>query len=537
MRRRTLLTTGSAATLSAGALPFLKFLPAHAAPTGTVVVAFGETINSLDLHRSGTNRPSYQVAVNCYDRLIRFGTNVAPDGTLVYDYHKLEGELAESWEVAPDGLTITFKLKTATFQDGTPVTAEDVKWSFDRAVSVGGFPTTQMKAGGLIKPDQFEAVDTKTFRVKLLHPSKLSLPDLAVPVPFVLNSKLVLKHATKKDPWGTEFVHRNTVGSGAFSVARWDPGQQLIYVRNDHWAGGPLPGAKRVVIREVPSDATRRALVERGDVHLAFDIPAKDAEEMSKNPKVKVASDKIDNSLYVLCPNLIFEPFKDRRVRQAVAWALPYKQIFSQAAYSRGVKMWGGTETTPSTIAWPQPFPYAHDPDKAKALLAQTKYKDGFSVPLSFDIGTSDWAEPAALLIQEALTRIGIKVTLDRIPGANWRTVALVDKKLPLLIENFGGWLNTPDYYFYWAYLKGSLFNASNYDNPEVAELVGKTLNMAEDDPQYAPLIKRLIAIGFADVPRIPLWQPTLNSAMSPKLRGYSFWFHRQIDARTYGLA
>jgi peptide/nickel transport system substrate-binding protein len=156
---------------------------------------------------------------------------------------------------------------------------------------------------------------------------------------------------------------------------------------------------------------------------------------------------------------------------------------------------------------------------------------------LSFDIGTSDWADPAALLIQEALGKIGIKCTIDRIPGANWRTVALVDKKLPLLIDNFGGWLNTPDYYFYWCYLKGSLFNASNYDNPEIAELVGKSLNMAESDPAYAPMIKRMIAIGFDDVPRIPLWQPALSSAMVPKLHGYSFWFHRQVDARTYKLA
>src|SRR5271165_5653222 len=206
MRRRSLLTAGTAATLGAGMLPFLKFLPASAAPADTVVVAFGETINSLDLHRSGTNRPSYQVAVNCYDRLLRFGTNTAPDGTLV--------------------------------------TADDVKWSFDRAVSVGGFPTTQMKAGGLEKPEQFEAVDAKTFRVKLLRASKLTLPDLAVPVPFVINSKLVKQHLTDKDPWGTEYLHRTPAGSGAFKVERWDPGSQLIYTRNDAWEGGPLPGAR-----------------------------------------------------------------------------------------------------------------------------------------------------------------------------------------------------------------------------------------------------------------------------------------------------
>jgi len=434
-------------------------------------------------------------------------------------------------------MSITFTLKSATFWDGTPVTADDVKWSFDRAVSVGGFPTSQMRAGGLEKPEQFEVVDARTFRVKLLRKSKLTLPDLAMPVPIVINSKLVKQHLIDNDPWGTEYLHRTPAGSGAFKVERWDPGSELIYIRNDAWKGGPLPGVRRVVIREVPSQATRRALIERGDVHLSFDIPSKDAEEMSKNQKVKVVSNSIDNTLYVLCPNLIFEPFKDKSVRQAIAWALPYDQIFAQAAYNRGVKMWGGTATAPSTIAWPQAFPYKYDPDKAKALLAQTAYRDGFEVPLSFDVGTADWGDPAALLIQEALGRIGIKCTIDRIPGANWRTVALVEKKLPLLIDNFGGWLNTPDYYFYWAYLKGSLFNASNYDNPEMADLVGKTLNMDESDPSYAPMIKRMIAIGFEDVPRIPLWQPTLNSAMVPRLQGYSFWFHRQVDARTYKLA
>ena len=220
MRRRSLLTGGTAATIGTGMLPFLKFLPARAAPADTVVVAFGETINSLDLHRSGTNRPSYQVAVNCYDRLIRFRTNTAPDGTLVYDYHKLEGELAQTWAVAPDGMSITFTLKSATFWDGTPVTADDVKWSFDRAVSVGGFPTSQMKAGGLEKPEQFEVVDATTFRVKLLRKSKLTLPDLAVPVPIVINSKLVKQHLTDKDPWGTEYLHRTPAGSGAFKVER-----------------------------------------------------------------------------------------------------------------------------------------------------------------------------------------------------------------------------------------------------------------------------------------------------------------------------
>ncbi|MEL6311207.1 MAG: ABC transporter substrate-binding protein, partial [Pseudomonadota bacterium] len=159
--RRDFLKMGMA---GASVLPFLKALPAGAAGSDTIVVVTGQTINSLDLHRSGTSRASYQVGVNCYDRLLSFGTKEAIGGGFSYDYSVIEPELAESWETSDDGLTLTFKLKpNAKFWDGRKVTAEDVKWSFDRAVSVGGFPSVQMKAGGLVRPEQFVAVDEETF--------------------------------------------------------------------------------------------------------------------------------------------------------------------------------------------------------------------------------------------------------------------------------------------------------------------------------------------------------------------------------------
>jgi peptide/nickel transport system substrate-binding protein len=534
MHRRQFIAGLGAAAAGPQMLPFLKSSAAWAqAPVDTLVVAVGTTINSLDLHRVGTNRPSYQMTINCYDRLLTFDTKTNAEGAIVYDYTKVKGELAESWEIAPDGMSATFKLKpAATFWDGSPVTATDVKWSFDRAVSLGGFPTVQMKAGGLEKPEQFEVVDDRTFRIKFLRKSKLTIPDLAVPVPFILSATVGKSKATDKDPWATEHFHRNPMGSGAYKVERWDPGQQIVYARNDKWVGGPLPAYKRVIIREIPAQATRRALVERGDVHLAFEVPAKDAKEMKEKATAKVIGAPIDNCLHVLCTNLTFEPFKDKRVRQAIAYALPYQQILDQAAYGRGAKMWGGPSFEPETIAWPQPFPYATDIDKAKSLLAQTPFKDGFEVPLSFDLGTAEWGEPTALLIQEGLAKIGIRTKIDKIPGANWRTVALVEKKLPLHLENFGGWLNTPCYYFFWAYIKGALFNSSNYDDAEMKNLVDETLHIDAADPAYAPKIKRMIAKAFDEVPRIPLWQPYLDSAMAKDLDGYSSWFHRQPDVR-----
>lgn len=520
--------------MGAGVLPFLRSLPASAAPDGTVVVAMGQTINSLDIHRKGTNRPSYQVAVNVYDRLISFGTKETPDGGLSYDYQVLEPEVAESWELTEDGKSLIFKLRPdGKFQDGSPITAADVKWSFDRAVSLGGFPAVQMKAGSLESPDQFEAVDDLTFKINLIRASKLTLPDLAVPVPMIINSKVALENATDDDPWATEYLHTNPAGSGAFKVARWDPGQQLVYEANEAYTSGPVPAVKRVIVREVPAQATRRALLERGDIQVSFNMPNKDAQELTGKEGITINSTPIENAIYCLNPNLSFEPFKDKRVRQAIAWSVPYEDIFQTAAYGRGRKMWGGPAKTPEDIAWPQPFPYTTDLDKAKALLEEAGYKEGFEVPLSISLSQTDWMEPTALLVQENLAKIGIKATIEKIPGANWRTASLVEKRLPLHLETFGGWLNYPCYYFFWAYLEGHLFNSSNYRNEEIETLTGETLHMLPDDPDYAPKIKRMIEIAWDEVPRIALFQPALNVG-TRNVSNYEYWFHRQLDARPF---
>lgn len=529
-RRKFLKTLGIAS--GAAMLPFLRYLPAEAAGRDdTLVVITGDGINSLDLHRKGTNRPSYQITVNVYDRLVRFGVKTLPDGTLSYDSTKIVPEVAESWTLVDGGKSLLFKISPkAKFWDGSQVTAHDVKWSFDRAVTLGGFAGVQMKAGSMTKPEQFVVVDDMTFRVDLPKPSKLALPDLAVPIPFIINSKEAKAHATAEDPWATEYLHKTPAGSGPYKVARWDPGQQFVYERNDAWALGPKPGIKRVIVREVPSAATRRALIERGDADLYMDLPPRDAKELMASKTLKIEGAPIDNCLHVLGLNVAIKPFDDVRVRQAIAFAVPYKEIIAAAAYGRGKPMFGGKLAAPSTIEWPQPFPYDTDLAKAKALLAEAGFPNGFESTLSFNLGLADWQEPTALLIQESLAKIGVKVTIDKIPGANWRTAALVEKRLPMHLENFGGWLNYPDYYFFWAYQKDHLFNSSNYANPEIETLVDATLDMPVEDPQYAVNIKRMIAIAFTDVPRIPLYQPYLDAAMQKPVKGYVAWYHRQLD-------
>src|SRR5712664_420163 len=205
MKRRDFLKSVSG--LAAGAM-----VPAPAIWSAAKADARSETLlivseggpNNLDIHGIGTNVPGYEVSWNCYDRQISHEMKSGPGGVPYYDRDKFKPELAEDMNVGD--ISVTFKLKkNAKFHDGTQVTAKDVKWSLDRAVSVGGFPTFQMSAGSLTKPEQFVVVDDNTFRVDFLRADKLTIPDIGVPVPVIMNSELCKKHATTADPWAMEW--------------------------------------------------------------------------------------------------------------------------------------------------------------------------------------------------------------------------------------------------------------------------------------------------------------------------------------------
>src|SRR6266581_6103065 len=194
MKRRDFLKSMSAAAGSALPAAPAVFSPAKAQSRQETLLIVSESgPNNIDIHGVGTNVPGYEVSWNCYDRLISHEMKTV-NGTPYYDRDKFKMELADDMSIGD--MSVTFRLKRkATFQDGTPVTAKDVKWSLDRAVTVGGFPTFQMGAGSLTKPEQFVVVDEHTVRIDFLKPDRLTIPDLAVIVPAIYNSELVKKNA------------------------------------------------------------------------------------------------------------------------------------------------------------------------------------------------------------------------------------------------------------------------------------------------------------------------------------------------------
>mgnify|MGYP001794280425 CR=1 FL=1 len=265
-------------------------------PSVLTVVQGGGFPNGLDLHQVGTNRPAYGISWALYDRLVTFGNKTLSDGTLSYDYTVIEPELAESWTVADDGLSVTFKLRPdTTFHDGTPVTAKDVKWSYDRAVSVGGFPSFQMKASALENTEQFEIVDDATFKVNFLRDDKLTLMDMAVPIPAIMNSAMIEPNVTEEDPWGLEWANANPAGGGAYMLDTFAPEERVVLVRNDGWKPGPAPQIENIIWLNVPEAGNRRALLEKGDVDINYEVSEKDNSELKADGSYTIDSTTIEN--------------------------------------------------------------------------------------------------------------------------------------------------------------------------------------------------------------------------------------------------
>ena len=534
MKRREFLKSATALAASTAVAGPAIFSPAKAQSRAETLLIVSESgPNNLDIHGVGTNVPGYEVSWNCYDRLISHEMKTV-DGKPYYDKNKFKMELADDMKL--DDMSVTFKLKKkATFQDGTPVTAKDVKWSLDRAVSIKGFPTFQMAAGSLTKPEQFVVVDDNTFRVDFARKDRLTIPDLAVIVPCIVNSELVKKHATEQDPWGLEYTKQNTAGSGAYKVASWVAGTEVVLERNDAWVGGPLPKTKKIIWRIVPSAGNRRALLERGDADISYDLPNKDFVELKADGKLSIISTPYSNGIQYIGMNVKNPPFDNLKVRQAVAYAIPYQKIMDAVLFGLAKPMFGAPANAATQVAWPQPHKFNTDIAKAKALMAEAGVPNGFETTISFDLGFAGVNEPLCVLVQESLAQIGIKCTINKIPGANWRT-ELNKKVMPLYTNVFSGWLDYPEYFFIWCYHgKNSIFNTMSYQSKETDAFIDGAVTAAAsgDKATYDKDVIGMVDQVFADMPRIPLYQPYVNVAMQKNVSGYQYWFHRRLDYRT----
>ena len=144
-------------------------------------------------------------------------------------------------------------------------------------------------------------------------------------------------------------------------------------------------------------------------------------------------------------------------------------------------------------------------------------------------------SEPIATLIQESLAEIGIKLTISKVPGANWRS-EMAKKSMPMMVNFFSGWLDYPEYFFFWCYSgQNAIFNTPSYVNKDMDAFIDGAYAAAAigDKEKYATDVKGFISKAYDEVPRVPMFQPFLNVATQKNISGYSYWFHRQVDYRS----
>jgi len=513
----------------------LASLPASAQTRAeTIRFVTGGNVNTLDPTMLGSTRESFTIGMSTYDRLVSFGKKKQGDNW-VFDLEKIRGELAERWTVSPDGLKITFYLrKDAKFQDGTPVTAEDVKWSLDRAVTAKSLGAAQLLTGSMTSADQFKIIDPTTIEVTLPKADRLALSNLATVYPIIINSKLAKQHATAEDPWAQGWLKEHTAGSGAYVVESFKPGEQIVLKRNDAWnrsADGKPAAFKRVIAQTIPEAATRANLVERGDADLAIDLQANDAASLAGKGKVKVISTPQYNAVSFISFNTQMKPFDNVKVRQAIAYALPYDDMFKAALFGRGKPLFNATwKDGPPSADFPIAQPVKLDLAKAKALLAEAGMPNGFETTFSFNLGQANIAEPMAALIKESLAKINIKVDIQKLPDAQMSTL-INEKKAPFFTENIVAWLPSNDYFYRNFYTGNQRWNYSSLNDPKLVEIAEKA-RFESDPAKYATYAKQLNAIAFDLMPQIPIWQASQDAVMVTSLDGYVYQFHRQVDFR-----
>lgn len=431
----------------------------------------------------------------------------------------LKGKLAESWELAPDGRKATFKLREGVKSNwGNPFTAKDVKWTWDRKFNLKGQGLFQTAVLGLHKPDQIRIEGDHAVSFNLEKPNPLLLKQQCNLANPIYDSVKLKQAGGPDDPWGVQFLKNDSAGFGPYKLAQIVRGQQAVFqARDDYWDEKPF--MRTVVMREVPSSASRLSLLQGGAVDIAQFLQPR--EYMSLSGSHALAVDMVNASYMIwLELNTKIKPFGDVNVRRAINYAIPHDDIVKTVYYGQADKL-----TAPMPYIYPmadsQFFDYDLNLDKAKQLLKDAGLADGFSSTISYNSG-DPVQEPIALILQTSLRRIGVNVQLEKLPaGVFYENVTKRQK--PLIFYLDSPWTPDPGYSTFLYFDDKSYVDYSNYSNPKVNELIASGLQTLDDTVRkttYTEVQKILMneaPWGFLAYPKYVL-------ARKAALKGFTYY-------------
>ncbi|MDP0927630.1 ABC transporter substrate-binding protein [Paracoccus onubensis] len=370
----------------------LTGLPAAAE---TLRVAMGFDPLSLDPIATSDNG-------SIWTQLLIFDTLVRPDKT----GEGLEPGLAESWTVSEDGLTLTFNLREAKFSDGTPVTAEDVQFSIERAAS------EESGWARFYRPiTSFEIVNDRQIVMTLAEPFTPAFNNLA------LFAAAILPKAQVEEK-GDAFFDA-PVGAGPFMLKNWARGSRIELEKNpNYWQEGK-PYVDDAVLEIVTEPSARVIKLEAGEVDVALDPPLNQLEDLDGKDGISTGQIIPYRADFVQL-NTTREPFDDERVRKALNMAIDKDALVQGVLYGAGEP--AAAAMPVMAYADPELAPYPYDPAAAKELLAEAGYADGFEAQLLVDSGAAT-SRNAAITLQAMLQQVGVRVEVQMLEGGTqWET-------------------------------------------------------------------------------------------------------------------
>jgi peptide/nickel transport system substrate-binding protein len=439
-----------------------------------------------------------------------------------YSIQGIDPLLVESWEISPDYTVYTLHLRQGVMSHaGNEHTAEDVKWSYDRKFGTEAIGTFFTGVLGLEGPDSVEVVDKYTVRFTSKWPnSELVFFGANANMDcHCIDSVEAKKHATSDDPWATEWLRTNEAGHGPYRLDSIEPGEQSVFLAfEDYWGG--RPPIDKVVVRAVPSSATRKAMLEAGTVDVAEWLSPLEIQDLSGKPGITISSVPANLQLRALMnPNS--GPLASKAVRQALCYATPYDDILQSVYFGRARRMnaidagWGPDYSNGINC------PYEYDPNKAKGLLEEGGYAEGFDLTLSYDAGRPE-QEPIAILMQSSFAEIGVKLTLDKVPATTY-TEKLTKKEYPFVL--FQEYPTVPDIgYTGWLYYHSKAFtNYCGYSNPEVDQLIDEGMGIV-DPEKRRETFWRAEAIIMDDAMMVPIAYPGYHLAHRDYVTGFTWY-------------
>ena len=503
---------------------------------------------------------------NLLEPLVYFKQVGETDGVKRFDFSQFEGRLAESWEVDEKTLTWTLHLRHGVKScDGSPFTADDVLYTFARALSVSGagavswLPASIANIAGFTPavfgntPEAIEAkkltdgsvrkIDDYAVEFHQSAPNKLFLTALTQFSLGIYNKADMLAHATPADPWSHEYTNNVTApGYGPYCLVRWQKDKDFVVRANPNYYRG-VADIERVTVQRVAQSSQRMVLIRSGDAQLVDRLTPREFDSLRDVKGVHVASAPSNSTLFMLM-NWKKAPWQNVKLREAIAYAIPYDSIIKNVYFGKS-KKYDGVVPSPYPARYTPEAPRNTDLARARADLAAAGFPEGKGLeqyPESFKLSYPTESEsvlgPAATIIQSELRKIGVPVQLNPIPLAQLLDRALVKRDLEFVLVDFSKSIGMDSAFaiqlYYLTKEKGGVANYSLYSNPELDDLYLTKAKSEIAEPTRTELLQRIQKIAYDDVAMISITENVLQWAMTQNLSGEGF--HPDQALRLYDL-